>query len=678
MKTIKLLTIAAFLASGFACHAITNTAIAVSGTNIVLSWPSQGYEQYLVQYRHALDPFDSWSTFTNAYPAGTNLTTLRVAASPGMNAGGGNGAYASMANIARPSLPPVPMAIPANGTGGAVPLALYPPGIDMSGFIIFDPVSGESMSWSEYSASPLALSPQQFNGPEPQDGDGGGTGDPTPEPEIGFYRVFHIPSFPAGITNYIFDGPIFIPVDFADYRERVENIEVLIDGEPTTYADYMSLFYNGQTNWGMGIYFDRISNGTHQIQLVSTLKLNAEADDEATFLVLSNLTRSVVVDNQVTFTNWDDMAWNNTNYTFRAQTKNINTDWVIDIYDAWGLWINGNSGHTTDGQIEWTWDLRDYSGNLRDDLGNDPFFDPWITLDEAGAAAALGGNEPAPAAAQTSRPMPVPVISYPSIGAWLISFQNTFYDAGTSSNEKMVDCMRAIQGWVEFRDVPTLLFPVAYGTNDNYTQAERDGDWLTVKSELARPDSRNFYYFGHGNSNSIGGDLNSYDTNGVITGSQYLPNSKAYLASSTVKSEVTFNNSTGVHHYRFVWLDGCNTALGNWPGAFGVNKGTNDLAYYNNGTNNPSHQRPSAFVGWATKPGGPGWGTVTGFFFCRSEWITSWSYNMNTKPLNQALEDGRHNSDWIQQAQFEGGIRVYGYNVLKMNEYNKKTDWPTP
>src|ERR1017187_7076066 len=79
MKTTKLLIIVAFLVSGFASHAITNTAIAVSGTNIVLSWPSYGYEIYLVQYRQTLDPSDSWSALTNAYPANsTNRTTFTI------------------------------------------------------------------------------------------------------------------------------------------------------------------------------------------------------------------------------------------------------------------------------------------------------------------------------------------------------------------------------------------------------------------------------------------------------------------------------------------------------------------------------------------------------------------------------------------------------------------------
>jgi hypothetical protein len=80
MKTItKQLFILALLASGFTAQAITNSAIAVSGTNIVLSWPSYGYESYLIQYRQTLDPSDSWSALTNAYHANSSKVAVVAA-----------------------------------------------------------------------------------------------------------------------------------------------------------------------------------------------------------------------------------------------------------------------------------------------------------------------------------------------------------------------------------------------------------------------------------------------------------------------------------------------------------------------------------------------------------------------------------------------------------------------
>ena len=77
--TLKLAIIAGLSFCYCTSHAITNSAIAVSGTNIILSWPSLGYESYLVQYRQTLNPSDSWSVLTNAYHANsTNRTTLTL------------------------------------------------------------------------------------------------------------------------------------------------------------------------------------------------------------------------------------------------------------------------------------------------------------------------------------------------------------------------------------------------------------------------------------------------------------------------------------------------------------------------------------------------------------------------------------------------------------------------
>jgi hypothetical protein len=135
MKTIKKLALCvALLVSGFTSHAITNSAIAVSGTNLVLSWPSFGYESYLVQYRQTLDPADSWSCFTNAYHANsTNRTTLTIYGAVPGRAGVNGGSFASQAAVGNSYNSALvstgPLATPADGSGGSVPVAIYPPAI---------------------------------------------------------------------------------------------------------------------------------------------------------------------------------------------------------------------------------------------------------------------------------------------------------------------------------------------------------------------------------------------------------------------------------------------------------------------------------------------------------------------------------------------------------------------
>jgi hypothetical protein len=363
MKTATqgFLTIGAsfLLASSLQTSAIVGLGIDKDGTNIVISWPSLGYEHYLIQYRPTLDPGTPWENLNNNYPANsTNRTTFTLyGVVPPPPPGEGDGMEASGSSSE-------PMVMWKDGI--PMPLNIYPQGFDLSGRIILWP-GGSIEEWTKEFGEKYDANRGGGNGPQPED-DGPVAGDSS-----GFFRVFHIPDWSVSITNYTFDGPTFIPVDFKDYMDRVENIEVLLNGEPSHYAEFTSYISGGQTNWGMRIDFDRATNGTYQIQLVTTLGLNDEIGDSSVYLALSNLTRSITVFNQVTFPDWNDFIQGDT-YTFKARTANSNTDWSIDIYDYLGNYVNTGSGHTTAGQISWTWDLNDSLGNSRNDFGSDPLF----------------------------------------------------------------------------------------------------------------------------------------------------------------------------------------------------------------------------------------------------------------------------------------------------------------
>jgi len=273
-KTPKALILGTvLLTAALQAQAVVDQALQIQGTNLVLSWPSPGgYQEYLIQYRQTLDPGTSWSDLTNNYFAnGTDRTTytiVGVVPRASVASGGGDGTNdpPPLPMSATPAEPSEPMATPADGSGSIVPLAIYPPGFDLSGLLIYDPVVSEWVSGSTYVRPAPSL-----NGPNashPMDGPNGGSPDgPDPggsdPPGSGFYRVFHIPDWSFNVTNYTYDGPTFFPVDFADYIDLVQNIELRLDGQPTGYAAFMSMYYNGQTNWGMGIYFDRIPSGTH-------------------------------------------------------------------------------------------------------------------------------------------------------------------------------------------------------------------------------------------------------------------------------------------------------------------------------------------------------------------------------------------------------------------------------
>jgi hypothetical protein len=291
--------------------------------------------------------------------------------------GGGGGALVAPVDI--------PMVVPTNSTGTGVPLALYPPGADLSGFDIVDSLTGESVSGVGYTVSARSPAMRFGGGASSMDGGGGISPDDSTNdvaaPETGFFRVFHIPDWLVSFAGYQFDGPTFIPVDFSEPdcpTNYVENTTVLINGQPTDYAEFTTDNIGGTTYAGMGIYFDRMPNGTNAIQLLTTVRESDTIDDQTPYMVFSNEVQSIVLNNFVTYTNWSSLILSNS-YTFNAQRTASNVNWEIDIYDVNDNFANYATG-TTNGLISWTWDLTDYDGNNRqDDSG--PFFYPYITID---------------------------------------------------------------------------------------------------------------------------------------------------------------------------------------------------------------------------------------------------------------------------------------------------------
>lgn len=690
MKTIRHAIIGAValsLASAIHSPAITNTAIAVSGTNLVLSWPSYGYETYLVQYRQTLDPSDSWSVLTNAYPANsTNRTTFTLyglVPPPASGGGGGSGnivggppspSFASSSTMAASS---GPLVVPVDGSGSAVPLALYPPGFNLSGYNILDPLTGESVSGAGYavSAQPLSLGAQSLDSPQPLDDP---SGDP-PAPQTGFYRVFHIPNWLADVSDYTFDGPTFIPVDYAAPDAPVDYVDsttVLINGQPTDDAVFTPYVYGGVTNWGVGIYFDQFPNGTNTIQLLTTVRESDTLNDQTPYMVFSNAPAAITIGNLVMFTNWDDLIWDNTNYTFQAQTV-PNVNWEIDIYDINNNFVNYQTGYSSDGNIAWTWNLTDYNGISRTDPETDPFFYPYITITQnSGSSVQNGGVQPN-AGGSSTRPMPAAAAPFPSVGQWIVAYLDKFYDDGTTNyagaDQYYIAGINTIAGGPIEWNVPATVFPLKFGSS--YSQTDRNTSWINLTSWLYDPDFRNLYYFGHGSANSIGGDVSVLDSSNNITGDKTLPGSKAYLTSQYVHDTITFNKYSGARPYRFVFLDGCNTANGNWPGAFGIPKQVEPESYYTSSANT-RHTRPSAFVGWNVEIGGnKSWGTVDKFWAFREDWMAEWAGTFG-EILLWSTQDGNSDSGWVSPSQLSGHLVLYGYEDMGFFDYNYGGDWP--
>jgi hypothetical protein len=207
-----------YLASTVQTFAVVGVGIQVQGTNLVLSWPSHGYETYLIQYRPTLDPSTLWTDLTNNYPANsTNRTTYIIpcCALAALGGGGdsfsvGGGSSASSAPLAISGLGESNSddstdlwAMPKDGSGDAVPLVLYPEGFDTSSLVLVEPPKPEA------EAESTSLSSAAFDGPE-ANGPLGISNGGCDCPNMGFFRVFDV-------------SPVAVPAFFGVGQDGSQN-----------------------------------------------------------------------------------------------------------------------------------------------------------------------------------------------------------------------------------------------------------------------------------------------------------------------------------------------------------------------------------------------------------------------------------------------------------------------
>lgn len=122
-----------------------------------------------------------------------------------------------------------------------------------------------------------------------------------------------------------------------------------------------------------------------------------------------------------------------------------------------------------------------------------------------------------------------------------------------------------------------------FGNNSIYV-LQSSGDLSDLTNNLANPNARALYFYGHGNTN---GNVISTTTAGIrakdlgaLLGNSYKPFKNGPLTIITHKP------------FSFVFLDGCNTGLGNFPEAFGIPKVATSQSYEN------YHKHKRAFMGW--------------------------------------------------------------------------------
>lgn len=130
--------------------------------------------------------------------------------------------------------------------------------------------------------------------------------------------------------------------------------------------------------------------------------------------------------------------------------------------------------------------------------------------------------------------------------------------------------------------------------NNSVMTMQHNGDFTAVKTGLAssNPDTREFYFWGHGspNGNAIG--FKEGTPNDGIRVSDLTNSLGNYYLPATGGNAALFATTKP---FDFVFLDGCMTGAGSFPEAFGIPKTVAGSTYDDN------HKHKRAFMGW----GGP-------------------------------------------------------------------------
>lgn len=245
------------------------------------------------------------------------------------------------------------MAIPANGSGSAVPLALYPPGFDLSGFTILDPVTGESVSGNGYSVSPSLMSSAQDDEIQPLDASPNGLNSSITN--TGFYRVVRDGVHIYGLTNgAVLSGTMQFPIEFAlGSTDQIVGV---------TFYDENNSPIIGASAQGSGNLWTLTWNTPMAFN--GNYNMYAEIDYASDTPVVS-VPVTVTVNNVISFPNYASQVFGNQMWIF-AQTI-PNAAYQIDLYDENTNYLGSFMDYADGGgYISFIWDLTDGNGHTFD------------------------------------------------------------------------------------------------------------------------------------------------------------------------------------------------------------------------------------------------------------------------------------------------------------------------
>ncbi len=298
---------------------VRGLSLHTQSTNVVLAWPSDPRESFLVLARSNPAPETLWAILTNHMPAtsGTNCTTF-------LDIGGASHDQVVYMNTNLPDLYRV-LLIPD--------FWLNPEGVQLDG------------------------GPQHCGGDFLPIYDGTSETDP-------YKRPFNLH------VELVVDSERATEEEAIDLRAAVDDAVERVNLGTLKHPRWICAT-------GFWLQHDLLANGPHTLQLRTLLRLNLLVGPGEQFLTITNPSVRVVTTNAITFPEWNSQVGGN--WRFAAKSTEPRVNWRIEIRDSKGLLLINKTGSTTNGVISWIWDLRDAKGTLHDDFNKDQSFSPSVT-----------------------------------------------------------------------------------------------------------------------------------------------------------------------------------------------------------------------------------------------------------------------------------------------------------
>jgi len=517
--------------------AIEGLRISVLCPDVVLSWPSKTGETYIVQYRAALNTNDQWVTLTNSLPAllntnwttfvHTNVSECPQSASGGGESGGG-GAPSPYSSESTTSETDKPALTPEERAAQRDVLLR-----DAQAYL-------EWLMTQLQESATLAQSNRAWrkaNGVTTMQSSGSDTGDTfSAESEssssttAGFYRVVRTGVTLFGITNgQVFSGVVSVPIEIgvASANNLITDVglaplasQETDDSRPAG----VDLYVVNATNRVPSLLWDthRSTNGTYVLQAAVTLN----GDN-----LIIGVPLTVIVSNQIQMPKIPDVIVSG--LPIYAVIDQPSASYTITIQDAQGQVVRTLSGQAVNYIVNTSWNGRDANGN--NVLVNHSYVDVTVSYNPS----------------YTFRVWVFFEDDFVD-GKWLIAYQKGLY---TGVNETAFE---NAMGQVATTAADEGL---AYDPYLQIQTANGFADWTTLTNTLKAEDCRNFYYWGHGSSTSLG--FSQSNTNFGL---------RAWQVGGALGNVLSTNFIEIRHAFRFVWLDGCHTGTKSslWPRTFGI------------------------------------------------------------------------------------------------------------